>query len=200
MNEERMDHFQVFGLERRLTVDEADLQKRFYELSRRHHPDFHQGGSPDEQARSLEASARINAAYRILRDPVRRVEYLVRLEGGIEVVNGNDGKARAPAGLIAEMFEIQEALQEAREGALDESGRAALAEQLAGLRARYAEVEARLRGPLARAWDEATPGDRPRVLAACVEALAARAYLRTVIDDLSEALGEGQEHVAHHRD
>src|SRR5213083_2291080 len=75
-----MDHFEVFGLPRRLAIDTAELQRRFYELSRRYHPDFHQAAPPEEQARMLEASARLNAAYRALRDPIARVEYLVRLE------------------------------------------------------------------------------------------------------------------------
>src|SRR5438876_3995305 len=75
-----MDHFEVFGLPRRLAIDTAELQRKFYELSRRHHPDFHQTAPPEEQARALEASARLNAAYRALRDPILRVEYLVRLE------------------------------------------------------------------------------------------------------------------------
>ena len=195
-----MDHFEVFGLARRLVIDEADLQRRFYELSRRHHPDFHQGAPPDEQARSLEASARVNAAYRTLRDPIRRVEYLARLEGGGAATNGDGAKPKAPPGLLAEMFEIQEALQEAKGGALDDAGRAALQEQRARLEVRYGEEEARLRGPLSKAWDGATSAERPRVLAACAEALATRAYLRTVIDDLAQALGEGQEpHVTHHR-
>src|SRR5436853_249854 len=61
-----MDHFEVFGLPRRLAIDTAELQRKFYELSRRHHPDFHQTAPPEEQARALEASARLNAAYRAL--------------------------------------------------------------------------------------------------------------------------------------
>ena len=64
------DFFEVFGLERRLAVDPAALQRRFYELSRQWHPDFHQGKSEAEQARALEESARVNAAYRALRDPI----------------------------------------------------------------------------------------------------------------------------------
>jgi molecular chaperone HscB len=76
------DFFTVFGLARRLAVDVAALQRRFYELSRQWHPDFHQAASPAEQARALEESARVNAAYRALRDPIARVEYLVRLEEG----------------------------------------------------------------------------------------------------------------------
>ena len=195
-----MDHFEVFGLARRLVIDEADLQRRFYELSRRHHPDFHQGASPDEQSRSLEASARVNTAYRTLRDPIRRVEYLVRLERGAGAGNGEDAKPKAPPGLLAEMFEIQEALQEARDGGLDETGRLALEGERARLEVRYREEEGRLRGPLSEAWDGATGEERPGVLAACRESLARRAYLRTVIEDLAQALGEGQEpHVTHHR-
>ena len=67
---------------------------------------------------------------------------------------------------------------------------------------RMAEVEAQVVGPLSRAWDAAPAGERPAALAALKEALATRAYLRTVIDDLGDALGEGTEetHVAHRRD
>ncbi len=83
-----MNFFEVFGLPRKLAIDAAALQRRFYELSRQHHPDFHQTASADEQARVLETSARVNAAYRALRDPIARVEYLVRLEEGRETRKG----------------------------------------------------------------------------------------------------------------
>src|SRR5213595_353890 len=116
-----MDHFEVFGLPRRLAVDTAELQRRFYELSRRYHPDFHQAAPPDEQARVLESSALVNAAYRALRDPIARVEYLVRLEEGRDTKEGQTVKPKAPPELLEEMFEIQEALQEARTGDLDEA-------------------------------------------------------------------------------
>ena len=112
------DFFEVFGLERRLAVDVAALQRRFYELSRRWHPDFHQAASADEQARALEESARVNAAYRALRDPLARVEYLIRLEEGRATKEGATMKPKAPPALLAEMFEIQEALEEAKAGAL----------------------------------------------------------------------------------
>ena len=89
---------------------------------RQHHPDFHQGASPEEQTRALTTSALVNAAYRALRDPVRRIEYLVRLEEGRDSEEGKEGNPKAPPGLLAEMFEIQEALQEAKGGGLDEAG------------------------------------------------------------------------------
>jgi molecular chaperone HscB len=187
------DYFETFGLERRLGLDVAALQRRFYELSRQWHPDFHQAAPPAEQARALEASARVNAAYRALRDPVARVEYLIRLEEGRETREDAAVKPKAPAALLAEMFEIQEALEETRAGALDEATRTSLTAQRDALRARLAETETRLAGPLSRAWDAAAPAERPAALGALKEALSTRAYLSTVIDDLGAALGEGTE-------
>src|SRR2546430_881013 len=139
-----MDHFEVFGLPRRLGIDTAELQRKFYELSRRHHPDFHQTAPPEEQARALEASARLNAAYRALRDPILRVEYLVRLEEGRDTKEGATVKPKAPPELLEEMFEIQEALVEAKAGGLAAAGRAVLVAQRDRLTARLRDEEARL--------------------------------------------------------
>lgn len=196
------DFFQVFGLERRLGIDAAALQRRFYELSRQWHPDFHQTAPPAEQARVLDESARVNAAYRALRDPLARVEYLIRLEEGRDTKEGATVKPPAPPELLAEMFEIQEALEDAQAGSLDDATRASLAAQRQALADRQADTEARIVGPLSRAWDAAAADARPAALAALRQALATRAYLRTVIEDLGAALGEGHEetHVAHRRD
>jgi molecular chaperone HscB len=196
-----VSYFEVFGLARRLEIDGAELQRRFYELSRRHHPDFHHGASPKAQADALEASARLNAAYRALRDPLARVEYLVRLEEGRETREGAEVKSQAPPALLEEMFEIQEALAEARSGALDELTREALRSRRERLRERHRDEEARLSGPLSRAWDAAAGAtERAAALRSFKEALATRAYLRTVIADLGEALDPEQaEHVTDHR-
>ena len=196
-----MDHFEVFGLPRRLSIDGAALQRKFYELSRRGHPDFHQGAPPERQAEILEASARLNAAYRALRDPLARIEYLVRLEEGRDTREGATVKPKAPPELLEEMFEIQEALQDAKSaGQLDADARETLTAQRDRLRARSEQEAARLRGPLSLAWDAARPAERAGALAAFKESLAVRAYLRTVIDDIDEALGDSEEgHVSHRR-
>jgi molecular chaperone HscB len=197
-----LDHFQIFDLPRRLRLDETALQRRFYELSRQWHPDFHHQASAGDQARALEASARLNTAYRALRDPLGRVEYLVRLERGRETKEGAAVKPAAPPDLLEEMFDIQEALAEAKAVGLDEGARATLQGHREGLEARLREHETRLTGPLSEAWDTAAAGDRPRALDALEQALAARAYLRTVIADLDEALGDTEgtgRHVSHHR-
>jgi molecular chaperone HscB len=199
-----MDHFEVFGLPRRLGIDAAELQRRFYELSRRSHPDFHQDAPPERRAEILATSAQLNAAYRALRDPIARIEYLVRLEEGRDTKEGATVKPKAPPELLEEMFEIQEALQEIKAsertgGGPDAAARRALAAQRDRLLTRYREEESRLRGPLSEAWDRAG-AESAGVIAAFKEALAGRAYLRTVIDDIDEALGEVEEgHVSHRR-
>jgi molecular chaperone HscB len=204
--EGRVDYFEVFGLPRRLALDAAALRRRFYELAREHHPDFHQDGDAAARGRAEATAALVNAAYRALRDPVGRIEYLVRLEEGRDTREGAAAKPAPPAALLQEMFEIQEALEDARAGRLDDATRATLATQRARLRGRLREEEDRLTGPLAAAWDAAEPAGRAAVLAAFREGLAARAYLRTVIDDLGAVLDEpeGTEgdrtHVAHRRD
>ena len=195
-----MNYFEVFGLPRRLGIDAAELQRQFYKLSRHHHPDFHHGASPEEQAQALDASARLNAAYRALRDPISRIEYLVRLEEGRETREGAPLNPQAPPELLAEMFEIQEALAEAKTGALDDVTRDTLGRQRERLRERQREEEARLAGPLSRAWDDGEGADRAAALRAFKESLATRAYLRTVSADLDEALGqEPSTHATHHR-
>ena len=195
-----MNHFEVFGLPRQLRIDTAELQRRFYELSRRHHPDFHHGASAEAHSEALDASARLNAAYRTLRDPIARIEYLVRLEEGRETREGGAVKPKAPPELLAEMFEIQEALAEAKTEGLAHDTRETLRSQRERLLERHRDEEARLTGPLSRAWDAAEATERLGALEAFKASLATRAYLRTVIADLGEALGEDQEaHVPNHR-
>jgi molecular chaperone HscB len=192
-----VNYFEVFGLSRRLVIDTAALRKRFYELSRQWHPDFQHRAAPAEQARALEQSALVNAAYKALRDPIARVEYLIRLEEGRATKEGAAVKPQAPPDLLAEMFEIQEALQEAKAGGLDDAGRARLTEQRDALAARRSDEETRLIGPLSAAWDAADSAGRAAALEQLERALATRAYLGTVLEDLTTALED--DHVAHHR-
>lgn len=195
------DFFTVFGLPRRLTVDGEALRRRFYELSRTHHPDFHQTADEAAQAEALARSALVNRAYRALRDPIARIEYLIALEEGRETREGAEARPKAPRDLLEEMLEVQEALEEARSGGLDEAARARLRAERERLVVRKrAEEEALL--SRTGEWDAALQagGDRAALLGWFKQRLATRAYLRTVIDDLNEALGEDQDqHVSHRR-
>jgi len=195
------DYFTVFGLPRKLTVDGEVLQRRFYDLSRQHHPDFHQGADAAGQAEALAQSALINRAYRALRDPLTRVEYLIAVEEGREAREGAIDKPKAPRELLQEMLEVQEAIEEAKAQGL--GGEAA--ERLRGERRRLEErhvVEAEAIVARSGEWDRLVDegGDRKALLEWFKQRLATRAYFRTVIDDLSDALGEREEsHVSHRR-
>jgi molecular chaperone HscB len=194
------DYFTVFGLPRKLTVDGAALQRRFYELSREHHPDFHQGAAPEQQAETLARSALVNRAYRALRDPLPRVEYLIALEEGREVREGATDKPRAPRELLEEMLEVQEALEEAKAEGMSPAAGERLREERARLEARHAAEADAIVGR-AGEWDRLVEegGDRKALLEWFKQRLATRAYLRTVIDDLTEALGEREESDVSHR-
>ena len=198
------DYFTVFGLSRKLGVDGEALQRRFYELSRQHHPDFHQGAGAERQAEVLGQSALVNRAYRALREPLARVEYLIALEEGRETREGATDKPKAPRELLEEMMEVQEALEEAKAAQgtnlAGEAG-ARLREERGRLEERYVAEAAAV---IARfpEWDRLVDegGDRRPLLEWFKQRLATRAYLRTVIDDLSDALGEREDqHVSHRR-
>lgn len=110
--------FDFFGLSRKLSIDEAALQKRFYELSKEWHPDRWSRKSAQEQAQALEATAILNDGYRTLRDPVKRAEYLLTEEG---FPIGEQRSKDVPPELLEEVFELNMALEELRGG--DESAR-----------------------------------------------------------------------------
>src|SRR5262245_59846872 len=180
------DHWAVLGLEHRLGLDRTDLERRFHGLNRRLHPDYFRLRSPEEQTISLEASAAVNAAYHALRDPVRRVEYLLELEGlGL----GTAGQAKPPADLFEEILELQEARMELQTAGPDEAPalRARLVAAQAELETRRAGAEAELVAGVP-GWDAGDDATRRGLLGRMRDILATRAYLRTVLRDLGTAL------------
>jgi molecular chaperone HscB len=112
------DYFQVFGLERKLGLDTAALEQEFHRFSRRLHPDRFARATQEEQNWSLASTALLNDAYRTLRDPIQRTEYLLRLEG-LKIGEENAGKNKSadrqpPADLLEEVFELNMQLEEMR--------------------------------------------------------------------------------------
>lgn len=194
-----LDYFTCLGLPRLLTIDQDALEKKYYELSRTFHPDFYQNQTETEQAISLGNSALLNTAYRTLKDPISRAEYLVRLEAG----SAKDIRSNPPAELFEEILELQEALEEFR--ALppgDESSRKAeLRKKIMAdrdtLEQRQQEMEARL-FQLFGEWDQLQSRDaqdpavqdhRTKALHDMREILSNRTYLRNIVDDLAETVG-----------
>jgi len=101
-----------------LALDAADLQRRFHARSRQLHPDRFARATPAEQQAALDQSSLLNDAYRTLRDPVRRAEYVLKLEG-FDI--GEQRSKDVPPDLLEEVFELNMALEELQTG--DESVR-----------------------------------------------------------------------------
>ncbi len=118
-----MTYFEIFSLPPKLGLDTASLEKSFYRLSREFHPDRFAAKPPSEQAEATEKSSLLNDAYRALRDPIRRTEYLLELEG-VEMeeqsvratesarASGTEKKQIVPPDLLEEAFELNMALEE----------------------------------------------------------------------------------------
>jgi molecular chaperone HscB len=112
-----MRYFEALGLEPKLSIDPAELKKRFYERSRQWHPDKFSRAGAEQQQKALDMTALLNDAFRTLRDPVTRAEYFLK-ENGFELSKD------APPELLEEVFELNMALEELRGG--DDSARAQL--------------------------------------------------------------------------
>ena len=191
---EPTDYFSFFGLPRKLEMDEAMLEREFHALSRKLHPDVYSRASAREQAWSLEKTSQLNDAYRTLRDPVLRTEYLLTLEG-IELVeqsktatetartSGVDKKQAVPAELLEEAFELNMLLEEAKAGVVDEELRAQLISTREGLKTRLNSMRDELRSAW-KLWDSGDSGSTQLM----VDVLNRRSYLRNLERDINEVL------------
>jgi molecular chaperone HscB len=204
------DYFTFFGLPRKLTIDLGDLERRFRDLSRRFHPDYFYNASPAERLASLERSSYLNDAYRVLRQPIDRVEYLLKLEGLAPAGRQQAGAdaSRLEPGLLEEVFELNEeldAIHRARAaGAPADEVSRRLEAAARPIEARAAQQEERLAALMAR-WDElmeeAGPAPRPvaeeggssarrQTLEALRTLLDERSYVENLLQLLARERGE----------
>src|SRR5215467_7183781 len=96
----RTDFFSFLGLQRKLRIDMADLEQRYRALSRQFHPDYFYNAAPAERRMALEQSSYLNDAYRTLKNPVTRIEYLLKLEGLTTAAGGDSAGRAVPRGLL----------------------------------------------------------------------------------------------------
>ena len=188
------DYFQHLGFPRRLAIQPKELEDRFHELSRKYHPDFFQNQSDREKEVSLENSAYLNAAYRTLRDPIRRVEYLIRLEEGA----AKNIPAKAPPDLLEEIIALQETLEDYRQRRSHDAAAASKLEvRLRRDQGRISERKNSVEEELFNLfgdWDRPglDPVKRRELLARMKDLMSSRAYFVTVLEDLEESLpGKG---------
>jgi len=185
---ERSDFFSFLDLPRKLNIDMARLDERYRTLSRQFHPDFFYNATAAERRLSLERSSYLNDAYRALRDPIRRIEYLLKIEG-LAPKNEQEASRQAPPALLEEVFALNEELDEVR--GLRESGAAPAQWQPRLERARQPierkrrEHEAELQ-TLAAEWDtlvdrNGLDPDRRRVLEKLRDRFLERNYITNLL-------------------
>jgi len=190
------NYFQVFGLDRKLNIDIAALEREFHRLSRRLHPDRFARATLEEQQWSLANTALLNDAYRALRDPIQRVEYLLKLEG-LKLGEENAGKNKSadrqpPADLLEEVFELNMQLEEMRMNKKLGEDDPALTADLTTARTRFEALLAAVDADLAAKGSEWDTGDAPTREAAAktmAALLDRRRYLRNLVRDVNEVLG-----------
>src|SRR5215469_8963707 len=201
-----MSYFEVFSLPTKLTIDTNVLEKQFYTLSRKLHPDRFAGKPLAEQEAALAQSSQLNDAYRTLKDPIQRTQYLLKLEG-IELEEqskaatdaaretGIAKKQVVPPELLEEVFELNMQLQEMRAAKQMGEDQPELRRDLMTAKdafdAKMVETQAELERLWAQ-WDHALEANDDAAKASARDAMVAllnkRSYLRNLVRDVNEAL------------
>jgi len=190
---DRLDHFARFALPRKLWIEMAPLEQKFLQLSWKLHPDNFVNATEQERELSLQRSSEVNDAYRVLRDPVARVEYLLELEGARKE---GEHKQQAPPELLEEVFELNESLDELREakaaGGELSTLKARLEAAQKNFQEKLGEVDEHLQ-VAAQQWDaavEAKAGDNDRkaIMVRLNELLNRRSYIRNLVNNVAKEL------------
>jgi molecular chaperone HscB len=191
------DYFGFFGWPRRLTIDPAVLEQQFHKLSWTLHPDNFVRASEAERNLSLERSSQLNDAYRTLRDPIARIEYLLLLLG---LRKEGTTKQHAPPELLEEVFELNESLDELREARAEGTDVTGLRERLLEAQRNFEEKLGEIDEDLAGVtgeWDAAldagaiAESDDPKcgtLLARMNEILNRRSYVRNLVASVQKEL------------
>jgi molecular chaperone HscB len=202
------DYFSFLGLPRRLNISPNDLEQRFRGLSRQFHPDYFFNAPPPERRASLERSSYLNDAYRTLKQPITRVEYLLQLEG-MAARSPEEASKQVPPDLLEEVFALNEELDEIRDarasGAPADQLKARLEKARGPIEEKRALHETQLE-ELSAKWDEAVDrgapdAERRAVLEALRERVLERNYINNLLAGIEREMsapggrGPGGEHV-----
>ena len=200
------DYFSFFSLPRKLNVDLANLEREFYRLSRKLHPDLFARASAQEQEWSTEKTSQLNDAYRTLKDPIARTEYLLELEGvkleeqsrnatDAARQTGAEKKQVVPPDLLEEVFELNMQLEEMRMNKQMGDDDPNIARDLQEAKQRFEQKFNELTAELQQYWDEwdallpaGTEQARTSVRDKMVDLLNRRSYIRNLVRDVNAAL------------
>jgi molecular chaperone HscB len=105
-----MNHFELFEIPVTLQVNAALMKQKFYELSRKYHPDFFTQENENDQSDALEKSSQVNKAFRIFSKQDETIKYVLQLKGLLE----DDEKYQLPPNFLLEVMDMNEQLMEAK--------------------------------------------------------------------------------------
>lgn len=180
-NADSRDHFEVLGLPRRLQVDQKQLAKHYYALSRLYHPDFHHGASPSERVASLRRTAAVNDAYKTLKEPVARGKWWLEANGGR--LNQNN---QVPPELVELVFDVQDVLAEIGESA-DQEKLDQVMQYREVVQNELAKWTSALSENFTRWDDRSKDADTVTLRGELQRVLASISYLRTLLRDIETA-------------
>jgi molecular chaperone HscB len=106
--------FELFAIPATFAQDRAALDARWKELQRQAHPDRFAAQGAAAQRVAMQWSARINEAYRRLKDPVKRAAYLCELNG--TPIDAENNTAM-PRDFLTQQMAWREALEDANDAA-----------------------------------------------------------------------------------
>lgn len=103
-----MNYFELFDIPVQLRVDAGQLAPRFFELSRKFHPDYFINESPEVQQEALDNSAMLNRAWKTFQQPDETLKYVLQLKGLLE----EEEIFKLPPDFLMEVMEINEQLMD----------------------------------------------------------------------------------------
>ena len=169
--------FEVLGIPASFELKSSELEERYQQLSLKLHPDFYGSAPEAEKLLSETASAILNTAHKTLQEPTLRAGYLLHLLAEKKQLD----KSSLPEGFLAEMFFLQEALDEL----LDSVNSVELSAMHDDLQNRKNNIEADY-APLFKKHKD-YPKD-PRILQQLQTHLNAERYLRRLLERISAAI------------
>jgi len=201
-----MTYFEVFSLPPKLRLDTAALEKTFYRLSRDYHPDRFASRPAQEQAAATERSSLLNDAYRVLRDPIRRTEYLLETEG-VELeeqsvkateaarASGQQKMQIVPPDLLEEAFELNMQVEEMKMAKAAGEDDPQLRKDLEAAKTNFITMLAASQASLEGEWDSwdaavdsGDDGAKDAAKDEMVALLNRRSYLRNLLRDIDNIL------------
>jgi len=103
-----MDYFELYGLPVTFNPDPKVVKQKFYELSKKYHPDFYINEPEEKQEEVLQLSTLNNKAFQVFGDLQKRIHYVLTLKGMLE-----EGDHYAlPQSFLMEMMDVNEALMD----------------------------------------------------------------------------------------